>query len=386
MRQLQMKDKVLIVASVASMIDQFNMPNIILLKKMGYEVDVACNFVEGNTCSFERIQTLKEKLKKLNVDVFQIDFCRSPMAFFKNIKAYKQVLKLMRFTHYRFVHCHSPIGGLCARIAAHKTQTKVIYTAHGFHFYKGAPLLNWLFYYPIEYMLSYYTDVLITINHEDYNRSLTFHAKQNVYIPGVGVNLAKFHIATPDEKLRKRLQLNLGLEASDIVCMCVGELNKNKNQLFIIKNIERLLSTYPQLKLFIVGRGKEYVTLDAYIKNNGLAANVFLLGYRTDICDILNASDIGISASIREGLPVNVIEFVASGLKVICADNRGHRDIAEHTHVLIYKQSDSDDFVKILRECINNKNIDSHDKNDISSFAEENVIFQLNQLYKNTSS
>lgn len=376
-----MKNKVLIVASVASMIDQFNMSNINLLKKMGYEVDVACNFVEGNTCSFERIQTLKEKLIKLNVGTFQIDFCRNPMAVLKNIKAYKQVLKLMRLHHYRFVHCHSPIGGLCARIAAHKTQTKVIYTAHGFHFYKGAPLLNWLIYYPIEYLLSSYTDVLITINHEDYNRSLNFHAKQNVYIPGVGINLAKFHVATPDEKLRKRLQLNLGLAASDVVCACVGELNKNKNQLFIIKNIKRVVSEYPQLKLLIVGRGKEYATLDAYIKNNGLAANVFLLGYRPDICDILNACDIGISASVREGLGVNVIEFVASGLKVICSDNRGHLDIANHTNISIFKQNDSDIFIKILKDYLNDKNIDSNVQNNISNFAEENITSQLSQLY-----
>ena len=370
--------KILYITTIGSTMGFFKSLIHMLLNE-GHTVDIACNV---QTCD------VPAEYRKWGCRVFPMPWSRSPFDL-HNISAISKLKEVIKNGEYDIVHCHTPVAAACTRIACkpfRKQGLKVIYTAHGFHFYKGAPLLNWLIYYPIEYLLSYYTDVLITINHEDYNRSLTFHAKQNVYISGVGVNLAKFHIATPDEKLRKRLQLNLGLKASDIVCVCVGELNKNKNQLFIIKNIERLLSTYPQLKLVIVGSGKEYITLDAYIKNNGLAANVFLLGYRTDICDILNASDFGISASVREGLGVNVIEFVASGLKVICADNRGHRDIAEHTHVLIYKQSDSDDFVKILRECINNKNIDSHDKNDISSFAEENVIFQLNQLYKNTSS
>lgn len=163
--------RVLMLASVASMIDQFNMPNIALLQKLGYEVDVACNFIEGNTCSDARVAELKQKLQDMHVHCYQIDFARNIKHMGQNMKALWQVEGLMKQNTYAFCHCHSPIGGVVARIAGHRTRTKVIYTAHGFHFYQGAPVMNWLVYYPVEKVLSRWTDVLITINHEDYARA-----------------------------------------------------------------------------------------------------------------------------------------------------------------------------------------------------------------------
>ena len=163
--------RVLMLASVASMIDQFNMSNIALLQKMGYHVDVACNFKEGNTCSEARVQELKKKLKDMEVRCYQVDFARNITHMAQNLKAYRQVVDLMKTNHYTFCHCHSPIGGVVARIAGHMTKTKIIYTAHGFHFYKGAPVKNWLLYYPVEWLLSWRTDALITFNHEDYERA-----------------------------------------------------------------------------------------------------------------------------------------------------------------------------------------------------------------------
>ena len=163
--------RVLMLASVASMIDQFNMPNIALLQKLGYEVDVACNFIEGNTCSDARVAELKQKLQDMHVHCYQIDFARNIKHMGQNMRALRQVEGLMKQNGYVFCHCHSPIGGVVARIAGHRTKTKVIYTAHGFHFYQGAPVMNWLVYYPVEKVLSRWTDVLITINHEDYARA-----------------------------------------------------------------------------------------------------------------------------------------------------------------------------------------------------------------------
>ena len=191
-----MRDNVLVLASVASMIDQFNIPNIKLLIEMGFHVDVACNFLNGSTCSDEKISQLKTKLNDMGVGIYQIDFARNAFNVKRNLKAFHQVLGLVKINRYRFIHCHSPIGGLCGRLAGHITHTKVIYTAHGFHFYKGAPLLNWLVYYPIEKFLSRYTDVLITINKEDFARAKTFHAKKVEYIPGVGIDIDKIQAVT----------------------------------------------------------------------------------------------------------------------------------------------------------------------------------------------
>ena len=163
-----MSDKVLLVASVASMIQQFNMRNIDILSQMGYQVEVACNFEEGNTCAPEQIGKLKKELESKQVVWHQIDFARNVFKLGQNARAYRQLKELFKKNQYHFVHCHSPIGGVLGRLAAHKYKTHAIYTAHGFHFFKGAPVKNWLLFYPVEKFLSGYTDELLVINQEDY--------------------------------------------------------------------------------------------------------------------------------------------------------------------------------------------------------------------------
>lgn len=162
------EQKVLLLASVASMIDQFNVPNIRLIQNMGYEVHVACNFLEGNTCDRKQIRKLLRIMKKMAVVCHQWDCPRSIRPVWGCIRAYRQLCTLMEKHAFVWMHCHSPIGGALARIAAHRQNIRVIYTAHGFYFYRGAPLRNWIFYYPAEKMLARWTDVLIVVNKEDY--------------------------------------------------------------------------------------------------------------------------------------------------------------------------------------------------------------------------
>jgi len=315
-------EKVLILASVASMIDQFNIPNIKLLLDMGYEVHVACNFVEGNTCSKERINKLKNILSELNVQYYQVDFKRS-IKLFANIKAYKQVCDLMKNHKYKFVHCHSPIGGMCGRLAGKKTKTKVIYTAHGFHFFKGAPVRNWLIY-PIEKLLSRFTDILITINKEDYERARTkFKAKQVVYIPGVGIEVNKFK----DVKVDRTAKLKeLGIDDDSFVILSVGELTKRKNHEVIIKAIAMLKN--PKIHYVICGQGP----LQEYLKNLALRLNignqVHLLGYREDISEICKSCDLFAFPSLREGLGIAALEAMASGLPLVTSNVQGIVDYA----------------------------------------------------------
>ena len=213
--------KMLMLASVVSMIDQFNMSNIDILKKQGYEVHVAANFEYGNTSSKQRVEEFKKELTELNVQYYNIDFSRKITNILANIKAYKQIKDLMLKNKYEFVHCHSPIGGVCGRLAAHSANTPVIYTAHGFHFFKRAPLKNWMLYYPVEKLLAHYTDVLITINKEDYARAQNFKAKKVEYVPGIGVDIKKFSEIIVD-KLAKRKEL--GIPENAFLILSVGEL------------------------------------------------------------------------------------------------------------------------------------------------------------------
>lgn len=338
--------KVLIVASVASMIDQFNKSNIEILQSLGYEVDVATNYFDPGTITSERCISLIKYLKDHNVDCYQIDFDRNVMDVGAINKAYKElddvfkgkakpIFDIDKNTHeflyttkkhceskYTFIHCHSPIGGVIGRLVAYKNNVKTIYTAHGFHFYDGAPLKNWLIYYPIEKELSRLTNVLITINNEDYQRAKEkFYAKKVCKIPGVGVDTDKFSRCQVDKDV-KRSELEIPKDA--FVIISVGELNENKNHSVIIKALRKLNDK--NVYYIIVGQGSKENELKDLALSLGLANNVKILGYRSDVPELLKISDVFAFPSKREGLGLAAIEAMASGLPLITSNVGGIND------------------------------------------------------------
>ena len=315
-----MEKKALQLASVASMIDQFNIPNIRILQSLGYKVDVIADFTNPGTISAERAENLKNRLNEMGVGVFDIPIPRSlqPSSIFC---AYKEVREIISREHYGLIHCHSPIGGVICRMAARKERalgTKVIYTAHGFHFYKGAPLLNWLVYYPIEKHYSRFTDVLITINKEDFKRAeLKLHAKNTLYIPGVGIDTEKFSPKTPKQvSIRKEL----GLREDKSLLLSVGELNENKNHAAVIKAIKGMDLVY-----VVVGKGEKKAELEELAKEYGV--DLRLMGFRNDVADFYAAADAYVLPSYREGLNVSLMEAMASGLAVCASRIRGNVDL-----------------------------------------------------------
>ena len=323
--------RALVLASVASMIDQFNMPNIHLMKEMGYEVDVATNFLKGSTCSDEKIAALKQTLQKMNVRCFQIDFSRNVLNVGENFKAYKQTKKIIAENNYALIHAHSPIGGFLSRIAARnarKDGTKMIYTAHGFHFFKGAPLVNWLIFYPIERVSSRWTDVLVTITHEDYQLAQKkMHAREVVYVPGVGIDTVVYAPKEGDTAINTRKREELGISKEDTVMLSVGELNKNKNHEVVLRAMAQL--GRKDLHYVIAGRGDLKVHLEQLAQELGVSSQLHLLGFRTDVKELFKVADFFAHPSFREGLSVAVMEAMANGLPVICTEIRGNTDLIE---------------------------------------------------------
>lgn len=345
--------RVLMLASVASMIDQFNMPNIVLLQKLGYEVDVACNFIEGNTCSDERVAELKQKLQDMHVHCYQIDFARNIKHMGQNMKALWQVEALMKQNTYEFCHCHSPIGGVVARIAGHRTRTKVIYTAHGFHFYQGAPVMNWLVYYPVEKMLSRWTDVLITINHEDYKLAKKkFKMKKLTYVPGIGIDTQR-ECLSQKEKEEKRKELGIPQDA--FLITNAAEFTPNKNQKTVIEAIEQLHN--PNIYFVMCGIGEKKAELEQYVKEHGLEEHIRFVGFRNDLHEILQTSDCFVLSSFREGLSVALMEAMAEGLPVVCSRIRGNVDLIKDGEggILISPQK-RDEYINAFKKLYNMKN------------------------------
>ena len=367
--------KALMLASVASMIDQFNMSNIEILQSLGYKVDVLADFTNPGTITNERADQLKNNLNKNGVEVFDVNIPRG-INISKILTAYKKVKEIVENNHYDLVHCHSPIGGAICRLAMRKERkkgSKVIYTAHGFHFYDGAPLKNWLIYYPIEKYLSRYTDVLITINKEDYKRANEkFHAKKTVYIPGVGVDVDKFK---PRENGRNKIRKELSINDDRIILLSVGELNKNKNHETVIKAIKDLDITY-----VIAGKGElvDYLK-DIAVKNN---VDLRLVGYRSDIADFYDAADIYILPSIREGLNASLMEAMASSLPCLASNIRGNTDLIDEQGGYTFDPTSIEDIRNAVEKTIkNNKRMGEYNLQKIRLFDLATVNNLTSKIY-----
>lgn len=311
--------KVLLTATVQSHIVQFHKPLVEVLHAHGCEVHVAArdNLAEKNGLKLDFVEK-----------VYNVPFARSPKST-DNLKAYKQLKKIIDDGNYDVVHCNTPMGGIVTRLAAREARkkgTKVFYTAHGFHFYQGAPKKNWLVFYPIEnYFANHYTDKLITITSEDYIlASEKFHCQVD-RIHGVGVDEKRYFPVDKDEKLSLRQEM--GFTSNQKIILCVGELLLNKNQSMAIHMMNQVVEKYPDAQLLLAGNGPEKDELIRCIRELGLENNVKLLGYVTNLQDYQRIADVCVSCSKREGLPLNIVEAMLSGTPVVATVNRGHREL-----------------------------------------------------------
>lgn len=373
--------KVLIVTSTASMIDQFLLPSITLLQEMGYEVNVACNFVSGNTCSSVKIDSVKKHLEAVRVNYFQVDIVRDVFDFKAHIRAYKKLLSIIKEGNYSFVHCHSPIGGVIARLAAKKSKIKVFYTAHGFHFYKGAPLKNWILYYPVEKICAHFTDVLITINHEDYDLAKKkLKAKRVYYVPGVGIDTSKID---RDVLIRDEVREKYNIPADGCLLLSVGELNLNKNHEIVIRAIAKM----PGIYYMIAGQGGLRQRYEMLIKELNVENRVFLLGFCDDILGLCDAADIFVFPSFREGLSVSLMEAMAMRLPVACSKIRGNVDLIDSDGGRFFDPHSEEEILTAIEELLKmtpSKKIalGQYNKNKILQFDIEKVNRKLRLIYE----
>ena len=385
--------RALVVTTTASMIDQFNRSNIATLQKLGYEVHIACNLRAGNTTSDVLTHKFVEDMRMIGVQVFHYPFTRKPFAYGKNLRMSLKLRKQIKKYRYKIIHCHTPVGGVVARIASAfvmgKWGGRVIYTAHGFHFYHGAPLRNWLLFYPIEREMSWLTDTLITINSEDYSRVKNdFHARQIVYVPGVGVNTDVFSNEGLSPQLKQKLrQQKLPAECSleRTVLLSVGELNDNKNHIVVIEALARLKN--PDIQYYIAGIGGKQDLLEKRIHELGLEQQVFLLGYRDDINELMRLSDVFVLPSKREGLNVSLMEAMASGLPCIVSDIRGNRDLIKKNMGGYLVEPDSvDEWECAIDQMWNMQDkwssLGAWNKERMEKFSLRKVQRQMEQIYR----
>ncbi len=310
--------KILFVANIYEHIYSFHIPYLKWLKEHGYEVHVVANELGDYKIPYAD-------------RVIEIGIERSP---FKsgNIKALKQLRNLIDKERYDIISCHTPMGGVLARLAARKARKqyslKVIYTAHGFHFYKGAPKKNWLLFYPIEKYLSRFTDAIVTINKEDYELVKThgFKNKETYLIHGIGIDYTRLGV---DNFGINDLRQKYGYKSDDFIMLYLAEFIPRKNHSFLINSMPKLIERIPKIKLILAGRGDDKEKMMLLAKRLGVEVYVDFIGFRDDVGNLIYISDIGVSSSSQEGLGMCLAESLYMGKPVVASDIRGHRDLVK---------------------------------------------------------
>jgi glycosyltransferase EpsD len=406
---------------------KFNAPFMEWFKKQGWQVDYASNREED-------IPFVDNK--------YTINIKRSPFKT-ENIKAYFQLKKILK-NNYDIIHCHTPMGGFLGRFVVRdrRYKTNVMYTAHGLHFYKGAPLVNWLFYCPVEKYLAKFTDALILLNKEDYEfaknnlqanhqprpelepaarRGMLFSrsgctrrfntfltalksnlrfggvlcglspqvrplgTNENIYkIDGVGVDLKLFFPLNDDERERLRTENGYG---KDFIIVYAAEFIARKNHIYLLKQVQELVKSIPELKIILMGNGILENKMIALAKKLKISGSISFLGYRNDVNRIYQMADIVVSPSLQEGLPVNIIEGIATGLPIVCSKIRGHTDLVKNGHNgFMFGLNDPDAMKAAIKELYNNKilrkQISMNNIADAKKYSLEIAVNKMAEIYR----
>ena len=298
--------KALVVANSGGFFS-FLLSDIDLLQAHGYEV-----IAVGNTQNHDWHDT-KEELDKRSVPVIHIDIDgRNPFAK-KNLIALRQIREILYENRYDVIHCHTPVVGLLVRIAARrfrKRGTKVLYTTHGFAFTRYSTWKQWLPYFAIECIGSSLCDGMITINREDFSAAKKMLCKQVFYIPGVGVDLKKYHNVDTDSRVYRE---KLDIPQEKIMVLSVGEIIERKNHRVIVEAIGKLRDKERYVYV-VCGSGQDTLLGKELLRlADQLGVETRLLGFRRDIPEIMHCSDIGAIPSLREGLGL-------AGIQSLCAE------------------------------------------------------------------
>lgn len=361
--------KILYITTIG-MTMKFFVPVIRALLDRGHQVDLACN---------EEDFAVPEVYRQWGCKVYPISCSRSPVDK-GNLTAIAQIRTLAEAGDYDIIHCHTPLAAACTRIACRKFRgsgTRVFYTAHGFHFFKGAPAQNWAVYYPVEKLCAHFTDVLVTINREDYALAKQrMKAKKVVYVPGVGIDLTQFHQSGTDPAEKRR---QLGIPEDAAVLLSVGELSRRKNHRLLLE----AASEIEGLHIVIAGQGALHEELTALAAERNMADRLHLLGQRTDIPELCAMCDVFALPSLQEGLPVALMEAMAVGKPVVCSRIRGNTDLMGESEELMFDPFDTAGCRRAIetvlhgdRDALGRENL-----RRIQPFRVEEVVKQMLRLY-----
>lgn len=363
----------MMLATTDNMIWQFLLPHIKYLQEQGNTVECICS---KTGFWFDELRD------KFGLTCHDVSLPRNPLhpSIFKG---WKQLKKLQKQEHYDLVYCQQPVGGVMGRMIAKKFKIPCIYTAHGFHFFQGNSKIKNLIFRTIEKHYSKYTNALVTINQEDYNAAQKFKAKKVYKINGIGVDLSKYKVNMALNK--SEFKKSLGLNEDDFVITSIGELNENKNTLRLIEVMAQIPE--PKIKYLICGQGPLKDKYEESIKKYGLENRVKLLGFRTDIPDILTITDLYIMPSYREGLSKSMMEAMCYGLPIVASKIRGNVDLLGNNEGgILCSPTDDATYGEAIKHIYLDKKLaekmGKRNKEFIKNFDIKVVLTQMEEIYR----
>lgn len=342
------------------------------LLSLGHEIVWAADFSKfiGNRAEIP--------CKTVQIDIVSYPFHRT------NLKAYNQIKTIIKDERIEAVSSSTPIGGTLARIAAWRCGLKknIIYAAHGFLFFKGVPILKRELFRLHEALLAHITDTIITITEEDFEAASHFRLRNHTkpyLVHGAGVKTG-----LKADKDRHVVRKELDLDNEDVVIVSAGDLNDNKNNQVVIKAMPLLPSN---VHYIICGTGPKLDYLQHLSAKLGIEDRTHFLGYRTDMKDILSASDIFVMPSFREGVPRSILEAMDLSLPCIGSRTRGIRDlIDEGKGGYLSDPNSPEEYANALRLLCESKErriaFGEYNTAKVKYYSNEVVCAELYEIYK----
>lgn len=315
--------KILQVCAIDRSVESLLFPLIEKLMGEGYEVHTACS----DTGRFDVLTAKGLTLRSIPIKR-KID----PIS---NLVTIGALYRLMKREKYDVVHVHTPIAAVLGRVAARLAGVPhVIYTAHGYFFHEGMSKSTYQMYYTLEkWFARHMTDYLLLQSREDYELSVqdsfSSQAERILHI-GNGVDLTeRFHPRHVTREKVQSIKSSLGLRDDHVVITYVGRMVSEKGIFELLEAFRKLAGEFPSLRLLLVGdvssserdqRGQNFVELCRQ------HPQIIMAGFRTDIPELMAASDIFVLPSHREGLPRSIIEAMAMAKPIVATNIRGCRE------------------------------------------------------------
>jgi glycosyltransferase involved in cell wall biosynthesis len=337
--------KLLVVTTVPITIRSFLLPFIKHFRSLGWQVD---GMAQGISADQDCVENCDR--------IFDIQWSRNVFDPRNLLAGVSRVKEVVTEGKYDLVHVHTPIAAFVTRYALKNVKkTQVIYTAHGFHFYRGGSAVKNAIFLSLEKLAGSWTDYLITINQEDAAAAKKYNflpTEKIYYTRGIGVDTEYYASGKVSSENLTQVRQELSLSENDTLLLAIAEFTPRKRHRDLINALAKVAN--PQVHLALAGEGPIRPEIEELAQKLGIKQQVHFLGYRRDIPTLIQAADAVLLVSQQEGLPRSIMEAMCLNTPVIGSNIRGTRDLLENDCGLLVELGDTDALAQAMIQVVKN--------------------------------